>query len=346
MKLKKEYLILILIIIALSVYLYMRSADRTLYELPQIPQVNEKDITKLEITKGKTVIRLSKKDEKWYIAPAEYPSDSNKIKAMLDAIKNFELTALVSESKNYNRYDLDNDQKINVKALQGDDLKLDVDVGKTASSFRHTFVRPSGDERVFHAQGNLKNAFDVSVDTLRDKSVLSLKPTDIQRVNIKKAQQSLALTRTQLPVEVKAPQSEEKTAAATAAPKQGWQADNGQAVNESAVNQLLNALANLRCEKFIDDRKKDDFTSPLFTIDLKGDQDYHLSIFAKTEDGDDNYPVVSSGSDYPFQLATHQVNRIMKEPSELLQKPEPESEITEPEKTESKITEPEKSDPE
>ena len=60
---------------------------------------------------------------------------------MLSAIENLTLTALVSESKNYNLYDLNEEKRINVKAWQGENLKRDVDLGKTASSFRHTFVK-------------------------------------------------------------------------------------------------------------------------------------------------------------------------------------------------------------
>ena len=324
MKIKKEYIILVLIIIVLSVYLYKRSADRTLYELPKLAQVNEKELTKLEITRGKTAVVLTKKDDQWFIAPAEYPTDANKVEDMLKAIKDLDLTALVSESKGYNRYELDEEQKINVKASQGDSLKLDIDVGKTASSFRHTFVRPSGEERVFHAQGNLKNTFDVTVDSMRDKTVLSLKTAEIQQIEINKEQQSLAFTRTQVPVEVKTSDAKKAPDAASPAPKQVWQAATGQPVNESALNQMLNALANLRCEKFIDDSNKEDFKSTLFTIELKGGQDYRLSIFAKAAENAPNYPAVSSGSDYPFELSTSQVDRIMKEPAAFLQVPEPE----------------------
>ncbi|CAB1075234.1 hypothetical protein D1AOALGA4SA_3054 [Olavius algarvensis Delta 1 endosymbiont] len=329
MKIKKEYIILVLVIVVLSVYLYQRSADRTQYELPEIPAVNEKELTKLEITKGETVLVLNKKDDKWYIAPADFPTDANRVKDMLDAIKDFNLTALVSESKNYNLYELDQGQKISVKASQGDQLKLEFDVGKTASSFRHTFVRPSGEDRVFHARGNLKNAFDVTVDSLRDKSVLTLKAEDIQEFNINKAQQSLAFTRTQVPVEVNTQDDAKPGAAEPSAPKAVWQAANGQPVDEPAVNQLLNALSNLRCEKFIDDRKKEDLTSPLFAIELKGGQEYKLSIFPKTAENDPNYPAVSSGSDYPFELTTSQAERIMKEPTALLQAPQADQEKTE-----------------
>ncbi len=330
MKIKKEYIILVLIIIVLSVYLYKRSADRTLYELPELVQVNEKELTKIEITRDNTVMVLNKKDDKWYIAPAEYPTDANKVKDMLNAIKNLDLTALVSESKNYNLYELDEGQKINIRAFQGDSLKLDLDVGKPASSFRHTFVRPSGDERVFHAQGNLKNTFDVTVDSLSDKTVLSIKPAEIQQISINKEQQSLAFTRTQAPVEAKSPDTEKSSDAAATAQKPVWQAAGGLPVNESAITQLLNALADLRCEKFIDDRKKEDYKSPLFTIELKGGQDAHLSIFPKANENDTNYPAVSSGSDYPFQLSTSQVDQIMKEPSAFLQAP-----ATVPKKSES-----------
>lgn len=336
MRLKKEYIILAVIIIALSVYLYTRSSDRTLYELPDMPKVAQKDITKMQISKGQTVIVLNRKDEKWYIAPQEYPTDSQKIKELLNAVENLTLTALVSESKNYNRYDLDEAQKINVKVWQGDNLKLDIDVGKTASSFRHTFVRPAGEERVFHAQGNLKNNFDVSVDGLRDKVVLTFKPIDIQQIRIDKEQQSLTFNRTQVPVEIKAPgaAAEKKTEEPAPAQKLVWMAADGQAVDEAAVNQLLGTLAGLRCEKFIDNRQKEDFSGPLFTLQLKGALEHSLSIFSKTEEQDKSFPAVSSGSNYPFLLPGSQVERIMKDPSAFLQIQKTDQKKPEPGKTE------------
>ena len=47
MKVKKEYIILALVIIALSVYLAMRTSDRTHYKLPDVPPVVAKEISKL-----------------------------------------------------------------------------------------------------------------------------------------------------------------------------------------------------------------------------------------------------------------------------------------------------------
>jgi len=317
MKIKKEYIILALVIIALTVYLVMRSSDRTHYQLPDIPQAAAKEISRLQITKGKASIVLNKKDNKWYIAPDEFPADANKVKNMLNAIEKFTLTALVSESKNYNLYDLDEEKKINVKAWQGENLRRDVDLGKTASSFRHTFVRPAGDERVFHARGNFKNNFDFSVDDLRDKLVLALSPADIQLIRVIKDQLTLTFSKNQAPVVVDNTKAEKKSDPAPGAKKSAWQAADGRPVEETAVNQLLNAVSDLRCEKFINDRQKEDFTSPLFTLQLKGAQEYSLSIFAKTADKDTDFPAVSSGSNYPFLLSGSQVDRIMKDPLKI-----------------------------
>ena len=325
MKIKKEYTILALVIIALSAYLVMHSSDRTQYQLPDIPQVAAKEISKLQITKGQASIVINKKDDKWYIAPEEFPADTGKVKDMLNALENLTLTALVSDSKNYNLYDLDEEKKINVKAWQGENLRRDVDLGKTASSFRHTFVRPAGDERVFHARGNFKNNFDFSVDDLRDKLVLALSPADIQLIRVIKDQLTLTFSKSQAPVMVDNTEAEKKSDPAPGAKKSAWQAADGRPVEETAVNQLLNAVSDLRCEKFINDRQKEDFTSPLFTLQLEGGQEYSLSIFAKTADKDTDFPAVSSGSNYPFLLSGSQVDRIMKDPSKILKAPETKS---------------------
>ncbi len=315
MKIKKEYIILALVIIALTVYLVTRTSDHTRYQLPDVPQVASKEISKLQITKDQVTIIVNKKDGKWYIAPQEFPADTSKVKDMLNAIENLTLTALVSESGNYNLYNLNADKKINVKAWQADKLRRDVDLGKTASSFRHTFVKPAGDERIFHARGNFRNNFDLTVDDLRDKLVLALTPADIQQFQVIKDQQSLTLNKIQAPVTVEGAQAQKQTEAApTEANKPVWQAADGRPVDEAVVKEILNVVSNLRCEKFISDRRKDDFTSPLFTLRLKSGQEYSLSIFAKTAEKDTDFPAVSSGSNYPFLLSGSQVDRIMQDP--------------------------------
>jgi len=335
MKIKKEYIILVIIIIALSVYLFMRRGDRTLYELPEIPQVSQKEITRLEITRGKTVIDLNKKENSWYIAPKEYPADADKVKNMLNSIEKLTMTALVSESKNYNLYDLSEEAKINVKAWQVDSLKRDIDVGKTAPSFRHTFVKTAGDDRVYHARGNFRNTFDTTVDDLRDKTILTYTPSDIQQIRITKEKQPFILNRSQLPAKEESSTADKKETASPPAQKTAWQTPDGRTGDEAAVNQLLNTLSDLRCEAFIENRGKEDFTTPLITIQLKGAQEYSLSIFDKTEEKETEHPAISSASRYAFLLTDSEVEDILKDLSDIQKEPETDEKTSELQQQES-----------
>ena len=338
MKIKKEYLILALIIVALSIYLFTRTRDRNLYELPVLPEVSKNEISKIEISKGNTGVVLSKRDEKWTIAPRDYPADGNLVEGMLNEFEKLAVTTLVSESGDYQRYDLDDDKKIAVKAWAGEKLLRDFEVGKPASSFRHTFVKLAGDDRVFHARNNFRNTFDKTVDALRDKAVLSYQTADITEIQVANETTSLTLTRTEESGEDAQAQADPSAAAASKPAKMVWQNAGGKKGDTKNINRLLSTISSLRCEKFIDDRKKEDFTESIYTTELKGIQNHKLSIYAKLKEEDESYPAVSSGSDYPFYLSKNTTDRIMQNPEDLLEKPKTDEKKSEAEKSESKQT--------
>ncbi len=320
MKIKKEYSILLAVIIALSLYLTLRNPDRTQYQLPEVPEVDRKDISKIEIAKPDISIVLNKQGGSWHIAPQAYSADTDMVKNMLDVIEKLTLTALVSESKNYDRYNLNDNEKIVVKAWKEDTLRREFEVGKAATSYRHTFVKLAGDDRVYHARGNFRDKFDQTVDNLRDKTVLSFAQTEIREIRIAKGEQLMVFGRKQVPVEVTAGKEAEVRSPPSPKAETVWQTAEGKKGDESKLSRLLTTLSNLRCEKYIDDRKKEDFTNPIYALQLKGLQEYTLSIFAKTDKSDKNYPAVSSANDYPFLLSDRQADDIMSNPDEMLQK--------------------------
>ena len=322
MKIKKEYSILLAVIIALSLYLTLRNPDRTQYQLPEVPEVDRKDISKIEIAKPDISIVLNKQGGSWHIAPQAYSADTDKVKNMLDVIEKLTLTALVSESKNYDRYNLNDNEKIVVKAWKEDTLRREFEVGKAATSYRHTFVKLAGDDRVYHARGNFRDTFDQTVDNLRDKTVLSFDQTEIREIRIAKGEQLMVFGRKQVPVEVTAGKEAEVRSPPSPKAETVWQTAEGKKGDESKLSRLLTTLSNLRCEKYIDDRKKEDFTNPIYALQLKGLQEYTLSIFAKKDKSDKNYPAVSSANDYPFLLSDGQADDIMSNPDEMLQKPD------------------------
>ena len=129
------------------------------------------------------------------------------------------MTALVSESKNYNLYDLAGETEVNVKAWQGDSLRRDIDVGKTASSFRHTFVSPDGNNRVENYRGNFRNTFDIHGGRFQGYGQLTYTPSDIQQIQITNEKHTFMLNRIQLPEKEETPTANKKRKRIACQPK-------------------------------------------------------------------------------------------------------------------------------
>ncbi|HPQ60263.1 MAG TPA: hypothetical protein PLR43_01950, partial [Syntrophales bacterium] len=116
MKIGKEYLVLFLLIAVLGLYLIFQEKDRTRYELPEPAKVTVKNITAIDISVGKErSFQVVRKGDRWILLPGDYPADEKKVQNLLDDMGNFTLTALVSESKNYEPYDLGDDRRIRVQ---------------------------------------------------------------------------------------------------------------------------------------------------------------------------------------------------------------------------------------
>lgn len=308
MKVKKEYVILVLLILGLSLYLFLHKQDRTQYEMPVLQEVPASEITRMEISKpGGSPLALERKNDGWILLPEAYPAESAKVSALLESIGNLTLTALVSESQNYERYGLAKEEKIGVKAWAREKLKRDFEVGKAAPTSQHTFVLVAGDPRVFQARENLKARFNLTLDDLRDKSVLKIDPSSVEAIDLNDGKKTLSLTRKQIPVEVGAGQKKESPSADS---QGAWQSAVGN-VDEAKVTQLLNALSNLKCRTYISGQKKSEFKAPVYTVKVKSMEDHSLSLFAKNEKDKNDHPAVSSQNDSPFLLSDQQAKQIM-----------------------------------
>jgi hypothetical protein len=322
MKLKKEYLILVAVIIGLILYLALRDTDRARYELPKLSEIPEKLVSRLEIGKAGQSIVLKKEGDKWYIEPKAYPADSSKVQKMMKTIDKLTLTALISESKNYIRYDLNEDKKIAVKAWMGNTLGRDFDIGKPAATCQHTFIKLAGDPNVYHARGDFRREFDQTVNQLRDMTVLTFDPADIQEIVLLRGKDSVIVSQKEIP----AAGVEQKNAAGSSPQVSGmdkvWVTGGGKQVEASELKRLLAALSGMKCEEYIADRKKDDFKDPVYNFVLKGSTEHSLSIFDRNGKDELLYPAISSENDYPFLMSEYQVNNLKKSLEELTGKKE------------------------
>lgn len=325
MKLKKEYLILLLVIAALGAYLATRSKDQTHFELPRIAEVEGQQINRLEISNGGNVIELNKRDEAWVIGPKAYPADSIKVKNMINSAADFEVTALVSESENYDRYDLTEDKKVRVRAFAGKQTLRDFDIGRQAPTNRHTFIKLADDPKVYHAQGVMDTTFNITADELRDKTVLAYERDDITAVKISKEKQIVTLSRKEVTAPTdEAPTTEKddpSTAEKEAPPKTEilWTDSNDNEALKADVDLLIGDFSNLKCEKFLDDNAKAGLKDPLWTVTLNSDKaEFTLSVFNKENEESLEYPATSSASPYAFVINKSRIETFEKNMAKLL----------------------------
>lgn len=324
---RKEFIILAAIIVAASAYLYTRNTDQTHYELPPIESVSANDITKIDIKGPENDIQLSKKGGKWTVGEAAYPADEEKVEKMLETISGLTLTALVSEAENYDRYDLHDKAGITVTAHAGETLKRQLEVGKAAGTFRHTFVKLADDPRVFHARDNFRARFEETLDGLRDKVVLSFPKDQIMEISFTKEKETTVITKADTQPAAEGETKTDDSGAEAGTPQTAWKKADGAAVETKNINSLLGTLSSLDCNTYLYDRKKADLVDPVYIFQAKGSEaEYTLSIFEKGDEESD-YPAISSHSDSAFMLSGWEVDEML---DKLGAKPEEPAENAEP----------------
>ena len=316
MKLKKEYLILLVLIVALGIYLALRDRDPSHMTLPQPEALDGKQIDRILVKTPEAEFDLVKKDDAWFMEPQGYKADPAQMTSMVDTIANLQLTALVSESESYERYNLSKADKILVQAFSGTNKVREFDVGQVAPTFHHTFIKLAGDSNVYHARGAFKNTFDHTISSLRDKTVFTFAQSGITTIEIQKGEHTLQLDKA-----AAQPAEEEKDA--DTKPKTivdaKWQNAAGETVDQAVVGRLLGAMANLKCEDYLEDSVKDKLQTPVWTVTFKdASAAYTLSQYPKINEDDYNSPALSSTTPYVFALPNNQVESFEKQLDGLL----------------------------
>jgi hypothetical protein len=190
---KKEYIILVGLIIGLGAYLGLKKENRVHYDLPALSAVDQDKIDRIEITQKDQSLVLSKTDKTWTLGDEKFPADPSAVDKILDTVKELKLSALVSEAGDRIRYELDPANAIGVKAFEGQNEKRSFSIGKTAPSFNHTFVMLDNDKRIFQADKSFRDDFDKSIDDLRNKLVLEFNTKEIKKITLEKEGSTITL---------------------------------------------------------------------------------------------------------------------------------------------------------
>ncbi len=297
---KKEYLILAVVILALSVYLVLKKDNLQNYTLPEPMKIEQGEINKILITRKNIPVELVRENEIWVVSDKKFTADTNKVNKLLDVIRNLKVSGLISESSDTIRYELDEPQAIDVKVFKDQEPLLSFKIGKTAPSGNHTFIMLAGGTKIYQADKNFQNEFNTSVDTIRDKQVLTFKQSAIEQITLVKDGVTKNLTRAPAP----APAKDDKETNVS------WKFEDGTTPAKEALTNLLSSLSFLKCERFSDLSMEElEKLSPLCKITIKDTTPIVLKIFEK-KDGD-SMVATSSMNPYPFVLESYKGKDIL-----------------------------------
>ena len=312
---KKEYLILILVLVALGSYLVLKKEDRTHYTLPTPPAVDTKKIDRLVIKKHSDSTEFNRIDDDWVVTGNAYPADSFAVNRMLDVFKELTLSALVSEKQDLLRYELDEAHRLTVSAYENETEILSFKIGKTAPTYNHTFVMLENDPNIYHAKDSFRSHFDKSLNEFRDRRVLSFMTGDITGITIAAQDRQVRMTAHDTGVE------DQESSKIT------FKYEDGSSPDPKTVSNLLSTLSALTCDLFMEDSDKQalEKKKPRLKIGLDSSSPIHFHLYEPEEK---ELPMIATSSmnAYAFSLNSYVVEDITSYAHELAELNVPEEE--------------------
>jgi len=302
---KKEYLILIAIILVLSAYLVFHKENQDNYTLPEITKIDRSKITALTVEKKGRKIEFKKQGDNWELTDKKYLAKQSNMNSMLDVFEKLKLSALVSEKGDLKRYELDEEMTIKAVAKDNDAILLEINIGKTAPTFNHTFIMLKNDKNVYHANDSFRTYFDKTVDEFRDKKVLEFKEEAITGLMLEKE----GLSKTLVAKDTKTDKG--KT-------NKQWAFADGSAVQEEALSDLISSLALLECNAYVPDVTKQSFESkaPVLKITVSDKTPLVLTLFGK--EGEKILEGISTQNNDVFKLGEYTGNDIVSNVDKIL----------------------------
>lgn len=312
MKIRKEYLLLALLLASSAGYLVFQKTDRVHYTMPVLGELKPDELTAIEITRASGKTTLVKRGKDWYLSPQGWRADQTKASEMCEALAKLAVTDLVSESKAFDRYQLDEKGKAVLKAYAGKALRRDLAMGKAAPTYNHTYIRLPGDDRVYLAGGDLPRLFPANVSEMRDMLVFSLTPTEVTRIVIERQGAKTTLTRHELPPE-QAPKGDAKDK-----PKLYlWKNEKGVVVDKADMDTMLSGLSKVYCGEYLDDAVKASLSMPDLTLRFTGEKEHILSLYGKTGE---KIPATTSQSESPFVFPDYKHEALTKSLNAIIKK--------------------------
>lgn len=296
MKIGKQLIIPVTIILILGLYLGINSTGKMYYKVPAFDPIDEEEINIIGIEGLTGSIKLYLDDGAWRFSSDDLRAEPSKVAEMISFLVDPEFIDMVSDTGNYQNYGLADGEYITVGAWTDDKGEGDPDrelfIGNINTTGSFTFIRRPDNASVFTVSGDVKGLFDVTENDLLDKRILNIDIPEIDKIVLSFSDSTYIL---------------EKTAGDNNEDK--WAASNGLPIEIETLEQNLRYLFNSQFISYIDNTK---VVTPgiLFKIELPGENFNESFIILQKNDTD--YFCESSFAGKSFILSENTGTQIIK----------------------------------
>ncbi len=195
------------------------------------------DVTGLRLTRTEGKLAFEKKDGVWRVtSPREVPVEERKIQELVDRLVSLKLQTrtLGGDRKDYA---LDKDSAVQVELHRADGRTETLFVGRDAPVGYDSYVARSADGPVVLANSQLRALVTRGLDDFRDRKLLAVTPSTIQRVVIDDGRDAEIGVRS----------------AELVRRDDGWWVGSTARADEDAVQEWLSRVATVNASRFTDD---------------------------------------------------------------------------------------------
>lgn len=222
--------------------------------LPGVAEI--KNLNRIEVKKGTNAAAVfTQTADAWKMtAPVADTADKNTLDAMVVKLKEFKLTDLVSEGDFLEKFNLDTNNRIEVSVFQDKKTVAHFYLGKTASTYSHSYVQLPKNKNVYLAAGNLTETFDKQMDAFRSKDITSVGLEDVKELTIASPVKEISLAKSTTTI-TNLPAKKDLSNAAPEKPKTetvtAWKvALHNTTIKDSTMTDLLTRIVKLSATAF------------------------------------------------------------------------------------------------
>ena len=257
-------------------------------------------------------IHLVKEGEDWFINDQKYKANSGMVDQFLDSINYIRALDKVGSvhEAHLETYELLEGKKISVTVSKDGKVLRSVEIGKEATSGSQCYITIDGGKDIYLAAGNLREAFDDTIETLRYRGIWNIDKNALSSVLVTPAGgESWGVTRMGSGTDI------------------AWNFTGSVTedieLDAKKAGEWFDSVATVITSSWYSDNTKAQDLGGTLIATAKVGYNYNtasISLYeipALTEEGQNTYYGTSSETPYVFALAAYQVEKFTKKPAEL-----------------------------